>query len=135
MNRDKGLKVIKLNDANILRTLENCIRVGIPVLLENVGEQLDPSLDPILSKQVFKSGGRLLIRLGDSDVDYDPNFKFFITTKLPNPHYMPELQIRTTIINFTVTPKGLEDQLLVDVVRFERAELEVQKVCWPPWQH
>ena len=55
------------------------------------------------------------------------NFKFYITTKLPNPHYMPELQIRTTIINFTVTPKGLEDQLLVDVVRFERAELEVQK--------
>jgi len=125
--RDKGLKVIKLNDANILRTLENCIRVGVPVLLENVGEALDPSLDPLLAKQVFKTGGRLLIRLGDSDVDYDPQFQFFITTKLPNPHYMPELQIRTTIINFTVTPKGLEDQLLVDVVRLERAELEVQK--------
>ena len=76
---------------------------------------------------MFKTGGRLLIRLGDSDVDYDPQFQFFITTKLPNPHYMPELQIRTTIINFTVTPNGLEDQLLVDVVRLERAELEVQK--------
>mmetsp|Transcript_46773 Transcript_46773/g.83798 ORF Transcript_46773/g.83798 Transcript_46773/m.83798 type:complete len:4084 (-) Transcript_46773:846-13097(-) len=127
MYRERGLKVIKLNDANILRTLESCIRVGVPVLLENVGEQLDPSLDPILAKEVYKQGGRMLIRLGDGEVDYDPQFQFFITTKLPNPHYMPELQIKVTIINFTVTTKGLEDQLLVDVVRFERAELEVQK--------
>lgn len=36
----------------------------------------------------------MLIRLGDSDVDYDPEFQFYMTTKLPNPHYMPELQIR-----------------------------------------
>eukprot|EP01006_Ploeotia_vitrea_P030605 TRINITY_DN62980_c0_g2_i1.p1 TRINITY_DN62980_c0_g2~~TRINITY_DN62980_c0_g2_i1.p1 ORF type:complete len:978 (-),score=124.16 TRINITY_DN62980_c0_g2_i1:124-2967(-) len=46
---------------------------------------------------------------------------------MPNPHYMPELQIKVTIINFTVTPKGLEDQLLVDVVRYEKEELERQK--------
>ncbi len=24
---------------------------------------------------IYKQGGRTLIRLGDSDVDYDPNFK------------------------------------------------------------
>eukprot|EP00667_Euglena_gracilis_P000017 EG_transcript_17 len=127
LERANDLKVVKLNDSTLLRTLENCIRVGTPVLLENVGEALDPALDPVLQKQVYKSAGRLLLKLGDTEVDYDPAFKFYITTKLPNPHFMPELQIRTAIINFTVTPKGLEDQLLVDVVRVEREELEVQR--------
>ena len=48
--------------------------------------------------------------------DYDNNFSFFMTTKMPNPHYLPEVFIKLTIINFTVTFMGLEDQLLGDVV-------------------
>lgn len=51
-----------------------------------------------------------------------------MTTKLPNPHYIPEICIKTTIINFTVTPQGLEDQLLVEVVRHEEAQLEEKRV-------
>jgi len=62
--------------------------------------------------------------VGDSEVDYDPGFKFYMTSKLPNPHYLPEICIKVTIINFTVTTKGLEDQLLGDLVRKERPELE-----------
>lgn len=53
-----------------------------------------------------------MIRLGDNDVEYDSNFKLYITTKLANPHYLPEVCIKVTIINFTVTPDGLEEQLL-----------------------
>ncbi|XP_069092738.1 dynein axonemal heavy chain 6 isoform X2 [Pleurodeles waltl] len=122
-----GLKVIKLTDAGFLRTLENAIRLGMPVLLEELKETLDPSLEPILSKQTFVTGGRTLIRLGDSDIDYDKNFKFYMTTKLPNPHYLPEVCIKVTVINFTVTKSGLEDQLLSDVVRLERPDLEEQR--------
>jgi len=57
-------------------------------------------------------GGRLLIRLGDTDIEYNSGFKFYMTTKLSNPHYLPEVCIKVTIINFTVTKTGLEDQLL-----------------------
>ncbi|KAM4809142.1 dynein axonemal heavy chain 6 [Rhinophrynus dorsalis] len=122
-----GLKVIKLTDAGFLRTLENAIRLGLPVLLEELKESLDPALEPILLKQTFVSGGRTLIRLGDSDIDYDKNFRFYMTTKMPNPHYLPEVCIKVTIINFTVTRSGLEDQLLSDVVRIERPDLEEQR--------
>ena len=56
------LQVIKLSESgDYLRTLENAIQFGLPVLLENVGEELDPSLEPVLLKQLFKSGGQRLL--------------------------------------------------------------------------
>ena len=97
-------------------------------MIENVEEELDPSLEPILLKQVIKKGASYFLRLGDSDIPYNFDFKMFITTKMPNPHYLPEVSIKVTLINFTVTPSGLEDQLLVEVVRFERIELEEKRV-------
>jgi dynein heavy chain, axonemal len=68
MEKVHDLRVIKLTDGDYMRTLENAVQFGIPVLLENVGEDLDPSLEPLLLKQVFKSGGVNFIRLGDSQV-------------------------------------------------------------------
>ncbi|KAM3182197.1 hypothetical protein ACTXT7_012865 [Hymenolepis weldensis] len=128
MEEANGIKVVKASDSSMLRILESCIRAGCPMLLEDVGESLDPALEPILIRQTFMKGGRLLIRLGDNDIDYDKNFKFYITTKLPNPHYVPEIIIKVTLINFTVTPQGLEDQLLSGVTGLERPELEEQRV-------
>ncbi|XP_057658316.1 dynein axonemal heavy chain 6 isoform X1 [Diorhabda carinulata] len=127
MEADKNLKVIKLTDSNFMRILESAVTIGLPVLLEEVGETLDPTLGPILLKQTFIQGGRTLIRLGESDVEYSDNFRFYITTKLANPHYLPEICIQVTIVNFTVTLSGLEDQLLADVVRLERPDLEHQR--------
>lgn len=84
-------------------------------------------LEPVLQKATFEQGGRTLIHLGDSDIDYDPNFKFYMTTKMPNPHYLPEVCIKVTVINFTVTVPGLTDQLLGNVVKAERPDVEQRK--------
>lgn len=51
--RDAGLDVIKLSDKDFLRSLENAVRFGKPCLLENIGTELDPALEPILLKQVY----------------------------------------------------------------------------------
>lgn len=61
-------------------------------------------------------------------MEYNPNFKLILQTKLANPHYKPEMQAQTTLINFTVTRDGLEDQLLAEVVKAERPDLEELKV-------
>jgi hypothetical protein len=50
MESRNGLRVIKLTDSSFLRTLENSIRIGNPVLIEDVGESLDPALEPLLQK-------------------------------------------------------------------------------------
>lgn len=59
--KENQLSVIKLSDADYMRTLENCIQFGTPLLLENVGEELDPSLEPLLLRQTFKQGRSQLI--------------------------------------------------------------------------
>jgi dynein heavy chain len=127
MEKAKSLQVVKLTDSDYIRTLENAVQFGTPVLLENVGEELDPVLEPLLLKQTFKQGGITCIKLGDATVEYSPDFRFYITTKLRNPHYLPELSTRVTLLNFMITPEGLEDQLLGIVIAKERPELEEMK--------
>lgn len=68
------------------------------------------------------------ILLGGKECEYNRNFKLIIHTSLANPHFPPELQAQTTLINFTVTPLGLEEQLLGEVVSRERPDLETLKV-------
>ena len=127
MSKAAGLISFKLSDGDFARSLENALQFGNPTLLENVLEELDPMLEPVLLKQVFKSGGVMSIRLGDSTVEYNKEFKFYITTKLRNPHYLPEVSVKVTLLNFMITPEGLEDQLLGIVVAKERPELEEEK--------
>ncbi|XP_069839698.1 dynein axonemal heavy chain 7 isoform X1 [Dendropsophus ebraccatus] len=127
MEKANSLHIIKLSDPDFVRTLENCIQFGTPVLLENVGEELDPILEPLLLKQTFKQGGSVCIRLGDSTIEYAPDFRFYITTKLRNPHYLPETSVKVTLLNFMITPEGMQDQLLGIVVARERPDLEEEK--------
>ena len=61
----KTLKIMKFSQGNYLKILENCIRMGHPVLMENVQEELDPAIEPLLQKQIIGRGGSLQIRLGD----------------------------------------------------------------------
>ena len=166
------LVVVRLGQKNYLDTIERAVGNGDVVLLENIEESTDPVLDPLLGRNTIKKGKA--IRLGDKEIDFAPTFRLILHTKLANPHYRPEMQVRnvfteknnvrqpgvepgstawkaimltatpltpdnynicficfkqaqTTLINFTVTRSGLEDQLLADVVRKERRDLEEAK--------
>lgn len=129
LGKDKaeGLEVIKTSDPNLMRTIEKSIQLGQSVLLENVGKDLDPALEPILNQDVKKEGTTLTIAFGDKIIVYDEHFKFFMTTTLPNPHYSPETSVKVTIINFAITPSGLEEQMLARIVELENPQLEQKK--------
>ncbi|CAF1149286.1 unnamed protein product [Adineta steineri] len=127
MEKNTGLDVMKLSDRDYLRTLENSIRFGKPCLLENVGTEIDPALEPVLLRQTFRQSGSTVIKLGDAVIPYHDDFRFYITTKLPNPHYTPEISVKVTLVNFTLSPSGLEDQMLARVVAEERPDLEEMK--------
>nr|XP_015801752.2 dynein axonemal heavy chain 2 [Nothobranchius furzeri] len=127
LEKEKGLKVIDNQTPDYLQVLEKAVQAGKPVLLQNVQENLDPSLNPVLNKPMTGKGGRFLMKLGDKEVDYNPEFRFYITTKMSNPHYPPEICSKTTIIYFGIQEQGLEARLLGIVVRNEQPGLEEQK--------
>ena len=127
MERENRLAVIKLTDPNYARTLENSIQFGTPVLIENIGEELDPLLEPVLLKLTFKQGGVDYIKFGDSVIEYSPDFRLYMTTRLRNPHYLPEVAVKVALLNFMITPLGLQDQLLGKVAAEEKPELEEKK--------
>jgi dynein heavy chain len=99
-----GFDVFKPSDGNLLRGLEMGIQFGKWILLENIGEELDPALEPILLQQKVKSGSSYVIKMGEKSISYNESFKFFLTTTLPNPHYSPETSVKVTILNFAITP-------------------------------
>jgi dynein heavy chain len=68
-----------------------------------------------------------MIKLGDNTITYDLNFMMYMVTKMPNPHYLPESFIRVSVINFTVTQEGLVQQLLAEIVKLEKPEIEIRK--------
>ncbi|RLN66518.1 hypothetical protein BBP00_00002156 [Phytophthora kernoviae] len=121
------LEVVDPMMKDLLRKLENGIRFGTPVLMQDILEELDPSLEPVLTKSIIKVGNREVLRLGDKELDYNREFRFYLTTKLHNPHYTPEVSTKTTIVNFVVKEQGLEAQLLGIAVQLEEPALEEQK--------
>ena len=108
-------------------TLEAAVRSGYPVLIENVEDTLDTAIESILQKQIVEVDNMKMIKLGGSLINYNPEFKLYMTTKLANPHYLPEIFIKVTIINFSITFEGLQDQLLGEVMKHERPEIEKQR--------
>merc|ERR1711972_844208 len=119
------LKIVRLGTKGYLETIERAVSNGDVVLIENLPEYVDPVLDPLLGRNTIKKGK--FIRIGDKEVDYHPDFKLILMTKLSNPHYQPEMQAQCSLINFSVTRDGLEDQLLAEVVRAEIPDLEEKK--------
>jgi dynein heavy chain len=110
------------------RYLENCIRTGACLLVENVGEVLDPVLEKILEKNVYLSGGTRFINVGANSVEFSDDFRLYVVTNLANPHYTPEILTKVTLLNFTITPEALKDQLLSIVAREEEPKDEEEKL-------
>ncbi|KFW62348.1 Dynein heavy chain 9, axonemal, partial [Pygoscelis adeliae] len=121
----EDLRVIRIGQKGYLDTMERALAAGELVLIENLEESVDPVLGPLLGRETIKKGR--YIKIGDKECDFNPAFHLILHTKLANPHFQPELQAQCTLINFTVTRDGLEDQLLAAVVNMERPDLEELK--------
>jgi len=69
-----------MSSGNFARTLEIACSMGQPMLIESAPVEIDPLLEPVLARQIVKSGSAYSIRIGDATVDYDMNFRLFMTT-------------------------------------------------------
>ncbi|OHS98393.1 Dynein heavy chain family protein [Tritrichomonas foetus] len=126
----EGEKLVILNfdQTDFVPRLRSCVSTGLPVLIDNIGLKLDPSIEPILSHEISKIGGKLQIALGGELVAYNKNFRLYLSTKYPNPQYTPEVCSQLTLINFTTTMEGLTDLLLNNLLEVEREDLDKKRI-------
>lgn len=115
-----------LSDPKLKDKLEQCMSDGLALIITGVEEEIDPLLDPVMEKQFIIKGKRKSVNVSDKMMDYDDKFKLYFITRLPNPNFSPELQAKTNVVDFTVTQKGLEEQLLGKVIAKEQRALEDQ---------
>ena len=121
------LQVGRLGEKTLINRILKAVEAGVPFLIENMGEHIDPSLMPIVARITVRRGAKKFIQMGDQEVEVSPTFRLYLHTKLSNPHYPPEVQAETTLVNFSVTQDGLDEQLLALVVKFERPDLAAQR--------
>ncbi|KAJ3336987.1 hypothetical protein HDU93_001788 [Gonapodya sp. JEL0774] len=125
LNEYKGRKVAVTSflDDSFTKALESALRFGNPLLIQDV-ENLDPILNPVLNRELRRTGGRTLIRLGNQDIDFSPSFMLFLSTRDPSVNFRPDLSSRVTFVNFTVTRASLQSQCLHEVLKSERPDVD-----------
>ncbi|KAG1655351.1 Dynein beta chain, ciliary [Nymphon striatum] len=107
-----------------LEKLQAAMESGQTILLDNIGENIDPVLMPVIEKKTIMIEDETILIMADKEIKYHQDFRLILHTKLSNPHYGPEIQAQVNIVNFSVTIDGLEDQLLAKVVSKEHPDLE-----------
>ena len=129
MKQFQDQKIIRssFQDSNFLKILENAVRFGSPLLIEDV-ERLDPILLTILSKEIRKTSGRSIIRIGSKDIDFCPTFKLFLVTKNPDIVLPPAICSRLTLVNFTVTRSSLKNEILDRTLESERPDISEKRL-------
>ncbi|VVD02388.1 unnamed protein product [Leptidea sinapis] len=113
MREFKDRKITKTSflDDSFRKNLESALRFGNPLLVQDV-ENYDPILNPVLNRELRRTGGRVLITLGDQDIDLSPSFVIFLSTRDPTVEFPPDMCSRVTFVNFTVTRSSLQSQCL-----------------------
>ncbi|SCV72617.1 BQ2448_4154 [Microbotryum intermedium] len=121
--KDRKISVTSFLDEAFLKNLESALRFGTPLLIQDV-EHLDPILNAVLNKELRRAGGRVLIRLGNQDIDFSPAFTLFLSTRDPSTEFPADLNSRVTMVNFSITRASLQAQSLNQVLRVERPETD-----------
>ncbi|KAI0793334.1 dynein heavy chain [Abortiporus biennis] len=121
--KDRKITVTSFLDEAFLKVLESALRFGNTLLIQDV-EHLDPILNPVLNREIRRTGGRVLIRLGSQDIDFSPSFTMFLSTRDPSVEFSPDICSRVTFVNFTMTRSSLQSQSLDQVLKVERPDTE-----------
>jgi dynein heavy chain 1 len=123
---EKKIAKVSFADDAFMKNLETSLRFGCPLLVEDV-EKIDPVLNSVLNRELYRTGGRILIRVGDLEIDFSPSFTMYMVTRDPNAQFTPDLCSRVTFVNFTITMSSLQSQCLNIYLKHERPDVDQKR--------
>ncbi|XP_058542508.1 cytoplasmic dynein 2 heavy chain 1 isoform X7 [Neofelis nebulosa] len=124
--KDSRLEVINQQDSNFITALELAVRFGKTLIIQEM-DGVEAVLYPLLRRDLVAQGPRYVVQIGDKIIDYNEEFRLFLSTRNPNPFIPPDAAAIVTEVNFTTTRSGLQGQLLALTIQHEKPDLEEQK--------
>ena len=119
-----------MDNKTMLDVTLDCVQNGRSLIYENAGEVLAQVIAPIYKKEFYSMGKQTFVSINGQQYEVNDNFRFYIITQLPKPHYLPDVCVALTLVNFTVTEEGLQDQMLNYLVEKEDPTLNsLRKNC------
>ncbi|CAE8713408.1 unnamed protein product [Polarella glacialis] len=126
--KENPMKIVRESDPGLLQVVTATLELGGWLLIEEVGSRLDVALLPLLERRTEETDdGECCVRLGGSLVTWNPSFRLLLATSSPTMDLLPELAVHVTPLNFSVTLKGIEEQMLSLVISYENPDLEKRK--------
>ena len=129
-------------DGNFRKQLESALRFGTTLFVHDA-ENFDPLINPVLNRDLRRTAGRVLITIGDKDIDFSPTFRMFLFTRdsdvsltkivvffiylIIKAEFGPDICSRVTFVNFTVTRSSLQSQCLYKILRSERPDIDAKR--------
>ncbi len=108
--REKKVEVINQQDNNFTTQLELAVRFGKILIVQEV-DGVEPVLYSILRKDLAAQGPRHVVQIGEKIIDYNPEFRIYLTTRNPTPELLPDMEAIVNEVNFTTTRAGLTGQV------------------------
>ena len=117
-----------ISSATFMDAVESAIARGVPIIVQNVDANFGTTLDCILDRSLSPDGAvERFVRIGDRELEAAPGFQAILTTRLANPSISPENFAKCTVIDFTVTGDGLEEQFLSFLISRDEQELDQRR--------
>ena len=124
--KDTRLEVVNQQDSNFTTALELAVRFGKTLVIQEV-DGVEPLLYPLIRKDLESQGPRFVVQIGEKVIDYNEDFRLFLTTRNPQPDIPPDVDSVISKVNFTTTRAGLRAQLLASTIQNEKPDLEQRK--------
>ena len=107
--KDQRLEVVNQQDNNFVTSVELAVRFGKTLVIQEV-DSVEPILYPIIRKDFTSQGPRYVVQIGEKSVDYNENFRLFLTTRNPTPELTPDIASVINEVIFCVYLVLLEGQ-------------------------
>merc|ERR1719247_4041543 len=85
--------------------------MGLPCLLENVDEKMDLKLVSLLRQQALTGHAMRYSSIASRSKE-EPLGRLYLMTKLHNPQFAPQVCSVVTMVDFSASREGLQEQLL-----------------------